>query len=285
MKIVISGASGFVGGRLTSFFSKLGYLVVPILRSDLERNNFDELVRKISGAECVINLAGETIAQFWTENAQHRIYLSRVDTTRRVVSAINAAHNRPKLFISASATGYYNPNTPCNELICKKGNGFLADVCQQWEAEAANVSNDVRLVISRFGVVLDSHKGALPKILAPFRFGVGVVAGSGRQHFSWIHIDDLCGAMHFLISNAQLKGPYNFTTSDIVSYRELIDKIAEIKGVKKVIYLPSILLYARFGAGAATILDGWIVSPKRLKDAGFRWKYPTLTKALKNILQ
>lgn len=284
MKIVISGASGFIGGRLTTFFQKLEYLVVPILRSDLQPANFDDLVRKISGADCVINLSGETIAQFWTEKAQEKIYLSRVNTTRVIVRAINSMLAKPKLLISASATGYYNANQPCNELICRKGSGFLADVCQHWEAEAGRVSKDVRLVISRFGVILDREKGALPKILAPFRFGVGVVVGSGDQKFSWIHIEDLCRAMHFIITNAQLKGPYNFTTSDIVSYRELISKISDIIQANKIVYLPKVLLYARFGRGAVVMLNGWIVSPKRLKDAGFIWKYPTLNKALSDIL-
>lgn len=204
MKIAISGNSGFIGQHLTDFFSGRGDVIVPLKHSMFLLGNDDKLKEALTGCDVVINLAGTTINQRWTSKAKREIRNSRVCTTRRLVSIINEMPVKPDLFISASAVGIYPDKGIYSETSTSEGSGFLAEVCIRWEEEAQKLSRDVRLVITRFGVVLSNDGGALPKMLLPFRFFVGGKIASGKQGFSWIHIEDVLNAIRFVIEHKDL---------------------------------------------------------------------------------
>ena len=219
MKIAISGNSGFIGRHLTDFFSDRGDVVVPLKHSMFRLKTDDKLKEALIGCDVVINLAGTTINQRWTSKAKRKIKNSRVYTTRRLVSILNEMPVKPKLFISASAVGIYPDKGIYSETSTSEGTGFLADVCIRWEEEAQKLSRDIRLVVARFGVVLSKDGGALPKMLLPFRFFVGGKIASGKQGFSWIHIDDVLYAIQFIIEHEDLSGVVNLVSPQPLTNR------------------------------------------------------------------
>lgn len=228
MKIAISGNSGFIGRHLTDFFSGRGDIVVPLKHSMFRLRTNEKLKEALSGCDVVINLAGTTINQRWTGRAKRKIKNSRVYTTRRLVSIINEMPVKPQLFISASAVGIYPDEGIYSETSTSEGTGFLADVCIHWEEEAQKLSRDVRLVIARFGVVLSKDGGALPKMLLPFRFFVGGKIASGKQGFSWIHIDDVLYALQFIIDHDELSGVINLVAPQPLTNRAFAKATAEV---------------------------------------------------------
>ena len=164
MKIAISGASGFIGKRLSAFLELQGHQIVPLGRAMFRDNMSDQLIARLSQCEVVINLAGATINRRWTTEYKKELYNSRINVTRRLVQTINSLEQKPQLFISASAVGYY-PTEGCHDDYSQeRGEGFLSDLCCRWEAEAAKVHTDTRLVITRFGVVLSPDGGAFKEL-------------------------------------------------------------------------------------------------------------------------
>jgi uncharacterized protein (TIGR01777 family) len=231
----------------------------------------------------VINLAGAPVARRWTPEYQKEILSSRIDTTRKIADAINAATNKPKLFISNSAIGIYDSKETHTESSRSFADNFLAKVCSDWEEEANRVQSPVRVVIFRIGVVLGSDGGALLKMHRPFSIGLGGKLGSGKQAMSFIHIHDLVNAFMFAIGHETLEGVVN-AVSPYPSYNaEFTDKLGKVLGQPTWFTVPAFALKLAFGDGAQVLLEGQSVLPEKLMQEGFTFRFPTIQNALVDI--
>lgn len=276
MKIAISGVSGFIGLHLSSYFGNQGDEIVPLTRELFDRQDAEVLADRVSGCDVVVNLAGAPINRRWTQDYKQVIFDSRIKTTRLLVDAINRSAVRPRTFISTSATGYY-PSEGCyDEFNAVQGGGFLADLCGRWEEEARKLGEGVRLLITRFGVVLAPRGGALEKMVQSARLGVAAVTGSGRQPFSWIGIEDHVRAMEFVIRNDSLSGAVNFVAPEQVDYSDFIHLAAKHYHSFATLRVPQSLLRTFLGELGEWLTQGQCVIPKKLLDAGFVFRRPTL---------
>lgn len=284
MKIAISGSSGFIGRHLARYFSDSGMDIVPLSHPLLQKATDEELREVLEGCDVVINLAGASINQRWTEQAKHRIMDSRIAVTRRLVVAVNALDRKPELFISASAVGIYPSDGIYNEGSAAEGDGFLANVCRQWEEEAQKLSTDVRLAITRFGVVLASDGGALPLMLLPFRLFAGGKIASGKQGFSWIHIDDVVQAMLFVIDHKALSGVINFVSPQPVSNAVFTEAASMALSRPAWFTVPRFVFRLLYGEGEVFVTEGQRVFPTRLLSAGYSFRYSDIRMALQSLI-
>lgn len=297
MRIFLTGGTGFLGRHLVPQLTSRGHEVtlltrrmyaaspgVTALQGDPAQSGAWQAA--VAGHDAVINLAGEPLSRRWTAARKHDILRSRVETTRHLVSAMQAAATPPQCLIQASAIGGYGP---CGEQWLTEeapfGSGFLADVTRAWEAAAAPAeAAGIRTVRLRIGIVLGRDGGALPRLMAPFRYGFGTPLGSGRQYYSWIHIDDWVRLVLFCLEQP-VRGPLNAVAPQPVSMREFGRTLA---GVMLRPYwpvaVPAFVLRALLGEMATVVVDGQRVCPRRALDAGFTFRYPALDAALEHLI-
>lgn len=280
MKVAICGISGFIGSSLKEAFEAEGYIVVGISRVDLS-SGLEHLRELLRDANALVNIAGAPIAGRWTKARKEEIYNSRIETTRKLVEAMNGMASPPQDFISASAVGIYDEINVHDEFSLNYASGFLARICRDWEREALKVNpTQTRLSIFRLGVVLSGRGGALKKMIMPFKFGFGAKIGSGEAFMPWIHIDDVVKAIVEGVSSPRVSGVYNLVAPEILTNREFTAVLAKSLGRPAIFTLPSKLIRLLFGEGAGLILDGQQVIPQRLLADGFEFTYPTLVLAL-----
>ncbi|MFM6004212.1 MAG: TIGR01777 family oxidoreductase, partial [Sphaerospermopsis kisseleviana] len=225
---------------------------------------------------------GEPIAEErWTPERKQAILNSRKLGTQKVVEAIATANPKPSVLVNASAIGYYGTSeTATFEENSPSGQDFLAQVCQEWEAEAQKATNaGVRLVILRFGIVL-GHGGALGKMITPFKLFAGGPIGSGRQWFSWIHIDDIVNLIIQALTQPKMQGVYNATAPNPVRMSELSNTMGQVMNRPSWLPVPGFALDALLGDGAIVVLEGQKVLPQRTQASGFNYQYPNLQSAL-----
>jgi len=304
MRIVVTGATGFIGRPFCQRLVELGHAVSALTRDPAtararlappvsvigwqgSRGATGELMTALGNAEVVINLAGAPIAQGrWTEQTKDRLRRSREGTTSALVAALAQLRARPVLLISASAIGYYGPrqDEPLRE-DAPSGAGFLASLCREWEAAARAAERlGVRVVLPRIGVVLGKNGGALARMLPVFGLGLGGPLGNGTQWLSWIHLDDLIELLLFLLDQA-IGGPMNATAPHPVTNEEFSRVLGQT--LKRPVWLrtPAFVLKLLLGQMAEELLlTGQRVLPARAEAMGFRFRYPTLSEALHAIL-
>jgi uncharacterized protein len=275
MRIAIAGATGFLGRPLSRALAAQGHDVIELARGS---------THGISGANAVINLAGESIAgRRWSVHHKRQILDSRVGTTRNLVHAIRTASRPPDLLISASAVGYYGPLG--DEIVTEEtpaGHDFLAEVCVRWESEAMRaVSDRTRVVCVRTGLVLERDGGALPQMLLPFRLGAGGPVGSGRQYWSWIHRDDWVALVQWAIALRSVSGPINATAPSPVTNKAFAAALGRAMHRPAVLPAPAFALRLMLGEMAdALLLSGQRVLPAKAQRLGFTFKYAELDEAL-----
>ncbi|MBD2501296.1 thylakoid membrane protein ThyD [Anabaena azotica] len=306
MKVAITGATGFVGTRLVQRLHKEGHQIIILTRNTTSaRRNFPaqtfpnvEIVAYtpttsgawqdvIAGCDGVVNLAGEPIAETrWTPAHKREVLNSRQLGTQKIVEAIAKANPKPTVLVNASAIGYYGTSeTATFDENSASGQDFLAQVCQAWEAEAQKVRElGVRLVILRLGIVLGLG-GALGKMITPFKLYAGGPIGSGRQWFSWIHIDDVVNLIVQALTNPQLQGVYNATAPNPVRMNDLSQTMGQVMNRPSWLPVPAFALEALLGDGAIVVLEGQQVLPKRALEAGIKYQYSNLQPALQDILK
>jgi len=271
MKIAVTGVGGFVGSHLKRRFPG----VVPI-----ERNAPINVIRqRLEGVYAVINLAGAPIIKRWTSAYKEILYSSRIQTTRRVVEAINASEVTH--FISTSATGIYPDGRECDESCPDLAQDFLGKLAQDWEKEALKCEK--KTTILRFGVVLGKDGGALKNMLLPFRLGLGGPIGDGSSVLSWIDIEDLMRIYEFLLEKG-LTGIFNAVSPHPVTNKEFTKALAKVLRRPAILPVPPFILKAIFGQGASVIMASKIVYPKRLLNQGFEFSYPDITSSLRHLL-
>ena len=302
MKVVITGGTGFIGTALTSALLARGDKVTLVTRAPVvAQQSWDgridarlwngrdpgPWVMAINGADAVINLAGESVAGGrWSGARKLALVKSRIDSTRAVVKALEAATERPLVFVSASAVGYYggNPKGDCPE-GAPPGSDFLAALCGQWEREAAAGEKfEVRAVMARIGVVLGKSGGAFAKMLTPFKLGLGGPLGSGRQPFPWIHVDDAVGAILHAIEDVGLAGPVNVVAPEPATSATFAKAMGRALHRPAFLPAPAFALRLALGEMSTLLLDGQRAVPKKLLDSGYAFRHPTLDGALKELV-
>ncbi|OCL85022.1 Epimerase family protein [Arcobacter porcinus] len=280
--ILISGASGFVGQSLVEFFSKQNYNVIQIKRDIL--NNSLKLDELINSSDIVINLSGANIINRWSKSYKELLVSSRINTTKSLVNSIKRVEKKPKLFISTSAVGIYDNKAKYDE-NGSFSNDFLSTLCQNWEEEAQKAkSENTKVAIFRFGIVLGKDGGAFKKMITPFKLGLGGVIGSGKQHFSYIHIEDLIEVYKFVIEN-NFDGVFNCTAPTPTTNYEFTKALGEVLNRPTIFSIPEFVLKLIFSEGAKVLSDGQSAVPKKLLDLGFNFKYKNIELTLKSLIK
>lgn len=283
MKIAISGASGFIGTQLSECLNLRGHQTVPLGRDLFESKSIQPLIHQLGGCDAVINLAGESINKRWTEKHKEAIYHSRIDTTRKLVDAVNAQSRPPELFISTSAVGYY-PSEGCySEWDAVNGPGFLAKVCRDWEQEVTHLVPSVRRVITRFGLVMSARGGIFPKFARPAKMKVSIRMGSGQQNLAWIDLLDLLCAMEFILDRPEISGPVNFVSPRRLTYSQFAAAVSEHYHDWITLPVPRIALQLALGESSQLITQGQCVSPEKLLSHGFTFQSNNITDFLNRI--
>jgi uncharacterized protein len=302
-RVVISGATGLIGSSVVRALTERGDQVVALSRSS--RRALDVLGAQVEayewpdptgepppaaaleGADAVIHLLGEPVAQRWSEQAKARIRDSRVRSTRMLVAGLRGLPDghRPATLLCGSTIGFYGPRDD-RELDeeAPPGEDFLARIVVDWEAEAAAASDLVRVVMLRTGVVLSSSGGALAKMLPPFRLGLGGPVAGGRQYFSWIHLDDEVAAQLFCLDAPGAHGPVNLTAPHPVTNAELSRALGRALHRPAILPVPGLALRLLYGEMAEIVTTGQRVLPARLRQLGFEFRHPGLDPALQDVL-
>lgn len=292
--VLVSGNSGLIGRRLTPYLQTLGYTVRGLTRGPAGPGLFrwDPVAgwidpEALKGVDAVIHLAGEGIADGrWTQARRERILNSRIDGTRTLVRALSALDTAPSVFISASGVNFYATGTGPHSEDGPMGDGFLAEVCEQWEAEAMQATRaGSRVVCLRTGVVLDPLGGALGKMLPAFYPGLGGPIGSGRQGFPWIGMDDLLDIYVEALRSPGRSGPVNAVHPQLLNQRAFSRILGSVLHRPAVLRLPAILIKALFGEmGKETLLADLSVQPEKLIKSGYQFRHSDLREALSLML-
>ena len=296
MRVLISGASGLVGGALTRALSAAGDSPVALVRrapreGEVQWNPAEPLdPEKLAGCDAVVHLAGKNVAGYWTKKFKQEIRDSRVQGTRTLAAAVAESFRRrgqPRVFVAASAIGYYGNRG--DEVLTEEsspGQGFLADVSQEWEA-ATNEARQagLRVVSLRIGVVLAHDGGALQPMLPPFKLGLGGRVGKGKQYWSWVALDDVVGIILFALQRDNLSGPVNAVGPEPARNEEFVRALGTELHRPTIFPLPAFAVRALLGEmGDAALLGSARVEPAKLMAAGYQFRHPTLKDALRAAL-
>jgi uncharacterized protein (TIGR01777 family) len=299
----VTGATGTIGSAVCQQLAARGDQVVALSR-DAERaqavlgpdvttfgwhdpTSTPPPVEALAGADAVIHLLGEPIAQRWSERAKQRIRDSRVLSTRLLVTALRALpqSERPAVLVSQSATGYYGPTDGrALDEDAPAGTDFLAQLVVDWENEALGAGDMMRVVLARTGVVLSPSGGALAKMLPPFKLGVGGPVAGGHQYVSWIHLDDEAAALIFCVDHPEARGPVNLTAPQPVENSELSRALGGVLHRPAVLPVPGFALGLLYGEMATIVTTGQRALPQRLLEWGFEFRQPEIEPALRAVL-
>ncbi len=300
MNVFLTGGTGFVGSLLVQALLDRGHEVTVLTRSSAHRPRAQGLSyleadpvekgswqKKVADHDAVINMAGASIFTRWTDRAKQRIRDSRILTTRNLVEGLSSPKGRGRLLISTSAVGYYGfHGDEVLDETSPPGDDFLATLARDWEATALEAQRSgVRVVLTRFGIVLGNRGGALSKMIPLFRRRLGSPLGSGRQWFSWIHQQDLAAVYLFLLDHPEAEGPVNCTAPNPVRNRELTALLGKTLGKDPFLPpVPGFMVRAVLGEFGSILLQGQRVLPGKLLEMGFRFRFPELEPALEDLL-
>ena len=280
--IAVTGSTGFVGRHLCERLTAKGYQVIGIKRQDYDSVNW--MAKQLTDIDGVVNLAGAPILRRWSSSYRRELIQSRVGTTKTLIAAMGKLPKRPKVLVSASAVGVYTDGRQQTESHYTAKRDFLGNLCLDWERAAATANSiGVRTAMLRIGVVLGKGGGMMKTIGLPFKLGLGGIIGSGKQGFSWIHLDDLCDLIIFLIEKETASGIYNGTAPQPVTNRQFTRGMGRILGRPTLLPVPEFALKLLYGQGARVITSGQLVYPERALQEGFKFTYPDLKSALKQI--
>ncbi|MBM3848427.1 MAG: TIGR01777 family protein [Verrucomicrobia bacterium] len=294
--VAVTGSSGLIGSALVAALSKRGFEVTCLKRNPEARPGDPAFWSGITAGpgqpprpapRAVVHLAAETIAQRWTPAARERIRRSRVEGSRSLVESLLRLQPLPRVVISASATGIHgNRGDEMLDEWSSKGEGFLANLAQEWEDAFAPLTQaGVRVVFARFGIVLSPHGGALAKMLLPFRLGLGGKLGSGRMFWSWISLPDAVSALCFLLEKEDVTGPVNVVSPFPVRQHEFAQTLASVLKRPCILSTPGWVLNLAMGDMAReALLASFNVQPRKLLQSGFQFRHPRLHDALQHIL-
>lgn len=297
--ILITGGTGLIGNYLCSKLTEKGYRVAILSRNPVHNSKYPVYYwnakkniieqQALENADHIIHLAGVNIGnKKWNKKRKKEILNSRVHTAQLIFKNLQNIKNKPRVFISASATGYYGAVT--SKRIFYENDppagDFLGETCRQWE-EAADLFEKagMRTVKIRTGIVLAKHGGALDKMLYPLKFGLTVVPGNGRQFLPWIHIDDLCNIYIKAIEDLKMKGVYNAVAPEFKTYNEVMQTTSRVHRKTSLnLHIPAVFMKTLFGEMAGMLLTGSRISSDKIMKAGYHFIFPDIEKALENLL-
>ena len=298
MKILITGGTGFVGSALSHRLLEMGHEVTVIGSSSrcrlaphpqlsyvsADTTRPGDWQQKIPEQDALVNLTGRSVFSLWTERYKKSIYDSRILTTRNLVAALPSSTEA--VLLSTSAAGYYGDGGEIEKSETSgPGNDFLAHVCCDWEAEATEASaKGARVALMRLGVVLGKGGGAMATMKTPFQLGLGGPIGSGQQWFPWIHIDDLVGAILFLLTAEECRGPFNFTAPQPVRQKEFARQLGAAFHRPACLPTPAFVMKLVLGEFGRSLLQGQKAVPQALTESGYLFTYPDLQPALQEIV-
>jgi uncharacterized protein len=302
-RIVVTGATGSIGIAVVDALRARGDEVVALSR-DAERGQAvlgqgvevhawvqptrtPPPAAALRGADAVVHLLGEPVAQRWSDDAKRAIRDSRELGTRMLVAGLRALSDeeRPGTLVSQSATGFYGPRgaEPLNEQA-QPGSDFLATVVSAWEQEAEQAADLMRVVLTRTGAVLSPDGGALAKMLPFFRLGLGGPVAGGQQYVAWVHLDDVVGALLFCVDHGEAGGPVNVTAPVPVTNAELSRALGQALGRPAILPVPAVALRVLYGEMSQMVITGQRVIPERLRELGYRFAHPEIEAALVDVL-
>jgi uncharacterized protein len=302
MKVIVTGSTGLVGRALVRSLLADGHEVTRLVRGDAqgfrapgtaavhwdpERGEID--APALEGHDAAVHLAGENIGEGrWDDAKKRRIIESRVKGTGLLAGTLAGLGAKPGVLVSASATGFYGDRGA--EILREEsasGSAFVSEVCREWEKATLQASQaGIRVVHLRIGVVLDGEGGALPKMLTPFKLGLGGKVGSGSQYMSWITLEDLIGVIRRAIEDESLRGPVNAVAPGAVTNAEFTKALGHALGRPTIFAVPAFAARLAFGETAdELLLASTRVEPARLKKAGFEFKHPEIEEALRSVLK
>lgn len=305
MKILITGATGFLGRRLCLRLSQDGHQLVVLTRNPARSKDLisvpHEAVKWDTQAdpslltfqpsfrdiEVVLSFAGESIAaKRWSFEQKKKIYQSRVQASERLFAQLAKMGVKPRVLISASAVGYYGTlDQSVHAEASQSGQDFLAQICQAWEKTVWNSPfSDARQLVLRFGMILGTKGGALPKLVTVFKLGLGGKLGKGKQGMSWIHINDAIEAIRFCLNSDKLSGPINVCAPQLVTNAQFTEALGAVLRRPTFFTVPGIVLRIAVGEMADMLLGGQKVVPQKLLASGFKFQFPDLKPALENLL-
>jgi len=299
MRIIIAGGSGLIGSALAKHLLATGHHVwiltrnpgatpradkAQVVRWDGQSTNGWEAL--VSQTDAIVNLAGESLGSgYWSKERKKRIITSRVSAGKAISEAIRRANPRPSVLVQASAVGFYGPRG--SEAVIEEttpGSGFLAEVCQAWEASSHSVEEmGVRRVVIRTGVVLTKNAGALPRMMLPFKLFAGGPIGHGQQGLPWIHLADEVAAIHFLLQNDKAHGIYNLSAPELLSNADFGQLLAKVMKRPYWLPAPSFALRLILGEMSTLVLEGQFMVPKKLLEFGFTFKFESADLAFREI--
>ena len=291
MKVFVTGGTGLIGRALVKGMLSDGYEVTVLTRQSLESYGRLQYVQSLSdipeGLDAVVNLAGAGLAdKRWSDGYKREILDSRITLTRDLVDQFSVK-GMPKVFVSGSAIGFYGAHEHASFTESDSaGEGFSANLCADWEAEARRAESEVtRFVLLRTGVVLDTAGGAFPQMTQSFKFGVSSWMGRGDHWLSWIHIEDMVAAIRFCLENDDVRGPVNMTAPEPATHRAFADAVSQQKWVLLKLGMPAPVMRLVLGEMAdELLLTGQKVLPAALLEHGFQHKYPDITSAVEVLI-
>ncbi len=301
MKVVITGGTGLIGSALTDNLLGAGHEVIVLTRNpDEYRRSMPEAVHLVQwdaktagewvaeadGADAVVNLAGASLDNRWTDSYKQRVRDSRVNSGTALIEGFKAMETKPKMLVQASAVGYYGPSG--DKVVTEAtppGDDFLADVCQAWEASTADAEKmGIRRVIIRTGIVLSTKSGAMARLIPIFKIGAGGPVGSGKQYYPWIHIGDEVSAIRHLIEDENAQGVYNLSAPNPVQNRVFVKALGRALSRPAIAPAPGIALKLLFGEMSTIVLDGQRAIPERLQEEGFQFRFVEPEPAMRHLL-
>jgi len=300
LHIAITGATGMIGRKLTAFLRPQGHQITVITR----RASFSQpqtsviiwdpalnyiKIEQLEGFDVIIHLTGSNVGEYWSPEHKKNILESRVQSTRLLCESISRVVSKPKLLISASAIGFYG-NHPPEKVLDEEsplGEGFLADVCRQWEEQTNILSQTgIRVVRMRLGVVLSKTGGALSKMWLPFQLGIGGVLGNGRQMMSWVALDEIPYVIDHLIKTDKISGAVNVISPQAVSNAQFTKILGQVMRRPAVLPVPAFAIRLLFGEmGQKLLLEGAHVLPRRLQESGYQFHFADLKEVLKKEVE
>jgi hypothetical protein len=299
-KIIIAGATGVIGkeiarllidrGDKVTIFSRSvekAKSIIPDAENYIEWNSGStDWYKFLENQDAVINLSGENVmAKRWTSEHKKNIISSRIDTTASFVIAFEHVVKKPKIYISASAIGYYGHSKNSVTENSPPGNDFLSKVVKDWETESEKIEKfNVRRINIRIGIVLDKNEGALSKMILPFKLFIGGPLGSGNQWFPWIHNSDVAGIFLFSLDNENVKGAVNCCAPDVVTMKEFCKSLGMILKRPSVFRIPEFVLKIVLGESSEVIINTAGVIPQKILEAGYKFKFKKLETALHSLL-
>jgi uncharacterized protein (TIGR01777 family) len=296
MRIAITGGTGFIGGHLADSFIRDQVEVILISRSNKQetgrpvtRVSWDQLDRSaelLEGVDAIIHLAGESINQRWSTEAKKRILNSRIDTTTRIVQLVDRLQQKPQVVVSGSGISIYGTSESevFDESSSARIEDFLSSVVERWE-KASDQMEATRVIKLRTGIVFGMDGGALPKMILPYKLGIGGRVGNGKQWLSWIHIEDMIRLIRYCIENSEVKGPVNATAPHPVTNDEFGRTVGRVLHRPHLLPVPSFVFKVMFGELSDLLLKGQKVLPAKIMGHGFTYKYPNLESALRDLLR